>query len=212
MNSVTKLNSKINSNTPRRIQNKTLNYCFQLPTPCVYLCIHSLIRWDWRTSANQVAITIYIINTTDTGPELMIRCHPRCRKGGSLARIRFGPFIAIHHVHCVRSSFQWGVSNSNNTCKLHVYTKKCWSSHWKCVFKHKIYNRSMHEQGKGGRLVAPHRTQISCNTPVMTSSISLRILNMASQNLSNSALSSDSVGSTIRVPTTGQDMVGEWKP
>lgn len=34
----------------------------------------------------------------------------------------------------------------------------------------------------------------------------------ASQNLSSSALSSDSVGSTMRVPTTGQEVVGEWKP
>lgn len=34
----------------------------------------------------------------------------------------------------------------------------------------------------------------------------------ASQNLSSSALSSDSVGSTISVPTTGQEVVGEWKP
>lgn len=31
---------------------------------------------------------------------------------------------------------------------------------------------------------------------------------MASQNLSSSALSSDSVGSIMRVPATGQDMVG----
>ena len=35
---------------------------------------------------------------------------------------------------------------------------------------------------------------------------------MASQNLSSSSLSSDSVGSTINVPTTGHDVVGEWKP
>ena len=35
---------------------------------------------------------------------------------------------------------------------------------------------------------------------------------IASQNLSSSSLSSDSVGSTIKVPTTGHDVVGEWKP
>ena len=35
---------------------------------------------------------------------------------------------------------------------------------------------------------------------------------IASQNLSSSSLSSDSVGSTINVPTTGHDVVGEWKP
>lgn len=35
---------------------------------------------------------------------------------------------------------------------------------------------------------------------------------MASQNLSSSSLSSDSVGSIMRVPTTGHDVVGEWKP
>ena len=34
----------------------------------------------------------------------------------------------------------------------------------------------------------------------------------ASQNLSSSSVSSDSVGSTIIVPTTGQDVVGAWKP
>ncbi|KYN12177.1 hypothetical protein ALC57_15669, partial [Trachymyrmex cornetzi] len=33
-----------------------------------------------------------------------------------------------------------------------------------------------------------------------------------SQNLSNSVLSSDSVGSIIKVPATGQLMVGAWKP
>ena len=48
--------------------------------------------------------------------------------------------------------------------------------------------------------------------PDTTSSISLRMYNMASQNRSISALSSDSVGSTIIVPPTGQDIVGEWKP
>ena len=35
---------------------------------------------------------------------------------------------------------------------------------------------------------------------------------MASQNRSISSLSSDSVGSTIKLPATGQDIVGAWKP
>ena len=35
---------------------------------------------------------------------------------------------------------------------------------------------------------------------------------MASQNRSSSARPSDSVGSTISVPATGNDIVGAWKP
>ena len=35
---------------------------------------------------------------------------------------------------------------------------------------------------------------------------------MASQKRSSSACGSLSVGSTISVPATGQDMVGAWKP
>ena len=35
---------------------------------------------------------------------------------------------------------------------------------------------------------------------------------MASQKRSSSALGSDSVGSIIKVPATGQLMVGAWKP
>ena len=35
---------------------------------------------------------------------------------------------------------------------------------------------------------------------------------MASQKRSSSASDSDSVGSTINVPATGNDMVGAWKP
>jgi hypothetical protein len=35
---------------------------------------------------------------------------------------------------------------------------------------------------------------------------------MASQKRSSSALDSLSVGSTMIVPATGQDMVGGWKP
>lgn len=48
--------------------------------------------------------------------------------------------------------------------------------------------------------------------PSSMSAISCRMLIMASQNLSSSALSSDSVGSTMSVPATGQDMVGAWNP
>jgi len=44
--------------------------------------------------------------------------------------------------------------------------------------------------------------------PNSTSWISDRIEIIASQKRSNSALDSLSVGSTITVPTTGQDMVG----
>lgn len=46
----------------------------------------------------------------------------------------------------------------------------------------------------------------------MTLSISYLILIKASANLSNSALSSDSVGSIIKVPGTGQLIVGAWNP
>lgn len=48
--------------------------------------------------------------------------------------------------------------------------------------------------------------------PSSISAISCRIPSSASQNRSISALSSDSVGSIIRVPATGHDMVGAWKP
>ena len=39
-----------------------------------------------------------------------------------------------------------------------------------------------------------------------------RIATIASTNLSSSARDSDSVGSTMRVPATGNDRVGAWKP
>ena len=42
--------------------------------------------------------------------------------------------------------------------------------------------------------------------------ISSRIPIMALQKRSSSALDSDSVGSIIRVPDTGHDMVGAWNP
>ena len=48
--------------------------------------------------------------------------------------------------------------------------------------------------------------------PRATRSISALIAIIASQNRSISARSSDSVGSTISVPATGNDMVGAWKP
>jgi hypothetical protein len=35
---------------------------------------------------------------------------------------------------------------------------------------------------------------------------------IAAMKRSSSALSSDSVGSTMMVPATGKDMVGAWKP
>jgi len=42
--------------------------------------------------------------------------------------------------------------------------------------------------------------------------ISCRIAAIAAQNRSSSARFSLSVGSIIRVPATGNDMVGAWKP
>lgn len=48
--------------------------------------------------------------------------------------------------------------------------------------------------------------------PSSMSAISCRMPSSASQNRSISALSSDSVGSIIKVPVTGHDMVGAWKP
>ncbi|MNN89519.1 hypothetical protein D3C81_2073460 [compost metagenome] len=48
--------------------------------------------------------------------------------------------------------------------------------------------------------------------PFCTSVISARILNIAPIKRSSSALDSLSVGSTIKVPATGNDMVGAWKP
>lgn len=48
--------------------------------------------------------------------------------------------------------------------------------------------------------------------PSSMSAISCRIPSRASQNRSISALSSDSVGSIIKVPATGHDMVGAWNP
>src|SRR5215831_9126802 len=48
--------------------------------------------------------------------------------------------------------------------------------------------------------------------PSMMSWISARIRIIASQNRSNSAFDSLSVGSIINVPATGNDTVGAWKP
>ena len=50
------------------------------------------------------------------------------------------------------------------------------------------------------------------STSPATSSISRRMAIIASTKRSSSPLSSDSVGSTMRVPATGKDMVGAWKP
>ena len=44
------------------------------------------------------------------------------------------------------------------------------------------------------------------------SRISSRIAIMALQKRSSSALDSDSVGSIMSVPATGQDIVGAWNP
>jgi hypothetical protein len=52
-------------------------------------------------------------------------------------------------------------------------------------------------------------TLFSCGcTPCSISAISLRMVMSASTKRSSSALSSDSVGSTMMVPATGHDMVG----
>src|SRR5215475_15930542 len=53
---------------------------------------------------------------------------------------------------------------------------------------------------------------VAGQSPALTLSISSRIAIIASQNRSSSARSSDSVGSTISVPATGNDMVGAWNP
>jgi hypothetical protein len=45
-----------------------------------------------------------------------------------------------------------------------------------------------------------------------TRSISRRIAIIASQNRSSSPRSSDSVGSIMSVPATGNDIVGAWNP
>src|SRR5678816_2411106 len=48
--------------------------------------------------------------------------------------------------------------------------------------------------------------------PASIAAISCRIAIIASQNRSSSALDSLSVGSTMSVPGTGNDIVGAWKP
>ena len=50
------------------------------------------------------------------------------------------------------------------------------------------------------------------HSPAPTRSISALIAIIASQKRSISPRSSDSVGSTISVPATGNDIVGAWKP
>ena len=50
------------------------------------------------------------------------------------------------------------------------------------------------------------------HSPAATASASALIAIMASMKRSISARSSDSVGSTMRVPATGNDIVGEWNP
>ena len=59
----------------------------------------------------------------------------------------------------------------------------------------------------GDEAVAPDEPRAFFNRPV-----SARMAIIASQNRSSSMRSSDSVGSIIRVPATGNDMVGAWKP
>src|SRR6218665_2929599 len=49
-------------------------------------------------------------------------------------------------------------------------------------------------------------------SPRPTASASALMWIIASMNRSSSARSSDSVGSTMRVPATGNDMVGAWNP
>ena len=56
------------------------------------------------------------------------------------------------------------------------------------------------------------RSRAAATSPEPTSSISPRMAIIASQNRSSSPLSSLSVGSTISVPATGNDIVGAWKP
>ena len=53
---------------------------------------------------------------------------------------------------------------------------------------------------------------VAATRPTPTRSISARMAIMASQKRSSSACDSDSVGSTMSVPATGNDMVGAWKP
>src|SRR5699024_12833289 len=48
--------------------------------------------------------------------------------------------------------------------------------------------------------------------PSMISSISARMVRIASMKRFSSVISSDSVGSTMRVPATGKASVGAWKP
>ena len=50
------------------------------------------------------------------------------------------------------------------------------------------------------------------HSPAATRSISPRMAIIASKKRSSSAMSSDSVGSTISVPATGKHIVGAWKP
>jgi hypothetical protein len=52
----------------------------------------------------------------------------------------------------------------------------------------------------------------SVHSPVSILRISSRMLHIAAQKRSSSALSSLSVGSTISVPATGKLTVGAWKP
>jgi len=57
------------------------------------------------------------------------------------------------------------------------------------------------------------RTESSADTvPEATSSISPLIAIIASMKRSSSYFDSDSVGSIINVPATGNDIVGAWKP
>ena len=53
---------------------------------------------------------------------------------------------------------------------------------------------------------------VTGHSPAATRSISCRMPIMASTKRSISARSSLSVGSTIRVPATGNDIVGAWMP
>ena len=71
---------------------------------------------------------------------------------------------------------------------------------------------SSHSSAVSSAIVCGALCKILSFWSVSLPSISKRIEIIASQNRSNSDLSSLSVGSIIIVPTTGNETVGEWNP
>ena len=78
----------------------------------------------------------------------------------------------------------------------------------------RLYGRAQPATSRSSAVWGALRSGLSSagHSPYSTRAISARMATMASQNRSSSSFDSDSVGSTISVPATGNHIVGAWNP